>query len=149
MKLKIPTNLCAGIFSVAVALIIWFAIPYQIGSAGSSVATNPRLFPQIFCVLIGIVGVVMIVSSVVFHQEDFKTVDVKLQGMKLIYYVLLAVYVVCMGKFGFLIPSVVFAVVTLLFYRCRKPLYYAIAVSFAAVLYLVFTRALGVHFPMM
>ena len=52
-----------------------------------------------------------------------------------------------MGKFGFLIPSVVFAVVTLLFYRCRKPLYYAVAVCFAVALYLVFTHVLGVHFP--
>ena len=114
MKLKIPTNLCAGIFSIVLAVAIWLAIPYQIGSAGNSVATDPRLFPQIFCVLISIVGVVLIVNSTVFHREDYKTVDVKLQGMKLIYYVLLAAYVVCMGKFGFLIPSVVFAVVTLL-----------------------------------
>jgi len=147
MKLKIPTNLCAGIFSIVLAVAIWLAIPYQIGSAGNSVATDPRLFPQIFCVLISIVGVVLIVNSTVFHREDYKTVDVKLQGMKLIYYVVLAAYVVCMGKFGFLIPSVVFAVVTLLFYRCRKPLYYAVAVCFAVALYLVFTHVLGVHFP--
>lgn len=147
MKLKIPTNLCAGIFSVVLAAAIWFAIPYQIGSAGSSVATNPRLFPQIFCVLIGIVGVILIITSTVFHKEDVKTVDVKLQGMKLIYYVILAVYVVCMGQFGFLIPTIVFAVVTLLFCRCKKPLYYVVTVAFAVVLYLVFTRVLGVHFP--
>lgn len=149
MKLKIPTNLCAGIFSVALAAAIWFAIPYQIGSAGSNVATNPRLFPQIFCVMIGIVGIILIITSTVFHKEDVKTVDVKLQGMKLIYYVILAAYVVCMGKFGFLIPTIVFAVVSLLFCRCKKPLYYAITVVFAVVLYLVFTRVLGVHFPVM
>jgi len=147
VKIKVHTNLWAGILSVAFALVIWIAMPYQIAAGGDSVATNPRLFPQIFCVLIGILGVILIVSSLAMHREDVKEYDLKIEGKQLLYYGMIVAYVLCISRFGFLIPSVAFALLTLVYYRCRKPLYYIITISFAVALYLIFTYVLGVRFP--
>ena len=49
--------------------------------------------------------------------------------------------------FGFLIPSLVFTVLTLLCLGCGKPAYYAWALAFVAVLYYAFSKIIGVFFP--
>ena len=147
MKVKVRTNLCAGIFSLVLAAAIWLAIPYQIGEPGDTIATNPRLFPQIFCGLIAVVGGVLIFTSLLLHKEEIKELDLKTQGIKLLYYVIVAAYIFSISVFGFLIPSIVFAIVTLLYCKCRKPLYYVAIVLFAVALYLVFAYVLGVRFP--
>lgn len=147
MKIKLETNLFAGVLSLVFAVAVWIAIPYQIGKAGGSIAANPRLFPQIFCAIIGLLGIILIFSSIVLHQKSVKEINLPKEGKKLLYFLIVAVYVFCMGWFGFLIPSIIFVVVTLLYCKCYKPSYYIIGGCFAAALYTVFTYVLGVHFP--
>ncbi len=147
MKISIRTNLWAGIAALVSAVAIWFLIPGQIASSGDDVASNPRLFPQIFTVITGVAGLILIVSSLVFGREEVRRYSVRMEGKKFAYYLLIAAYVISMPHFGFLIPSLVFTVLTLLCLGCGKPAYYAWALAFVAVLYYAFSKIIGVFFP--
>lgn len=145
--MKIKTNLCAGILCVISAVIIWLIIPFQIGEpASESITSNARLFPQMFTVLIGILGAVLIAMSLIFHKEVVREVSIGQEARVLGYYVLVALFAFLIPITGFLISALLFVTASLAYLKSRNKWHYVAAVLVTAAVYLAFSKGLGVRF---
>lgn len=145
--MKIKTNLCAGILCVFAAVIIWLIIPAQIGEAASdNITSNARLFPQMFTILIGGLGAVLIGMSLLFHKEVIREIRVGQEARVLGYYGLVALFSVMIPITGFLISSVLFVVASLIYLKSRNQWHYIAGVLVAVIVYLIFSKGLGVQF---
>ncbi|MBS6641974.1 MAG: tripartite tricarboxylate transporter TctB family protein [Clostridiaceae bacterium] len=147
MRVNIKTNLWAGILCIAAAVVIWFLIPMQIGEpASENITVNARLFPQIFTVLIGVFGLILVAGSLLFHKETCKELYLWQEARVLGYYGMVALFVAAIPVLGFLIASILFVVLSLVYFKSRNKWHYISAVLVAVIIYLAFSKGLGVRF---
>lgn len=147
MRINIKTNLCAGILCIAAAVVIWFLIPMQIGApASDNITVNARLFPQIFTVLIGVFGIILVAGSLVLHKEVYKELYLPQEARVLGYYGMVALFVAAIPVIGFLAASILFVILSLVYFKSRNKWHYICAVLAAVIIYLAFSKGLGVRF---
>ncbi len=145
--MKIKTNLAAGLLCLAASVIIWILIPYQIGeAAGGTITSDARLFPKMFTILIGSLGIVLIVISLVFHKEVVKEIQVKQEAKVMGYYAIVFVFAILIPVCGFLIAALLFVVASLIYLKSRNKWHYIASVLVTIAVYLAFSKGLGVRF---
>lgn len=145
--MKIKTNLAAGVLCLVASVIIWILIPYQIGEvAGGTITSDARLFPRMFTVLIGILGMVLIVMSLVFHKEVIKEIQVGQEAKVLGYFAMVFVFAFLIPVCGFLISALLFVVASLVYLKSRNKWHYIASICVTIAVYLAFSKGLGVRF---
>lgn len=149
MSIKYKSNLCGGILSVALAIILFVLIPQQIGVDPASTSTtgvDSRTVPYAMAVLILVCGIFLIIQSVVLKKDTVKELVLSKERLALVYVVCLVVFSV-LYKYSFILATCFLGLITLVLLKCKKPLYYIIELAVVVALYFIFTQLLGVRLP--
>ena len=149
-KVKLYTDIIGPLVFMIFAATVLLLMPSQIILLDES-QINPRTFPVLLMGLILICSAVQLIKEIVRivkkNDPAVKEINLLVEVKALIILVILIGYAVLMQVSGFTISSVLAGVAMLLFFRIKKPLYYAIII-FAAVLIGVFFRSvLNVPLP--
>lgn len=149
-KVKLYTDIIGPLVFMIFAAAVLLLMPSQIILLDES-QINPRTFPVLLMGLILICSAVQLIKEIVRivkkNDPAVKEINLLVEVKALIILVILIGYAVLMQVIGFTISSVLAGVAMLLFFRIKKPLYYAIII-FAAVLIGVFFRSvLNVPLP--
>lgn len=147
MKIKYRSNLAAGCLAIAAAVILFLLIPSQIKMEAKAVhGVTSRTLPYALSILSAGCGIGLVFQSLVLKKDEVKELDLKKEGKGLLYMLVLLAYGYGFAH-SFFIATSLLGVVTLAFYKDKKPLHYGIVVIVAAVIYFTFTQLLHVRLP--
>ena len=147
---KVPTDLLGGVIFLVFGLLMLYIIPLQI-EVKKKELVNGQAFPKLLMYIMIACSIVLIVTQVIkmLRKEPVKTTTINLLvevKAILIFMAMVIFWLVAEGTGNFAIGSAVFGVLMLLFFRCKKPLYYAIVLAAAVVIWAAFRFGLGVLF---
>ena len=147
---KVPTDLLGGVIFLILGLVMLYIIPLQV-EVKKRELVNGQAFPKLLMyVMIGC-SIILILNQVMklMRKEPVKTTTINLLvevKAVLIFLAMIVFWLVAEGTGNFAIGSAVFGVLMLFFFRCKKPLYYAIVLASAVAIWAAFRFGLGVLF---
>lgn len=145
-----PSNLTAGLVCAIIAIIMLMVIPSQIEISEKD-AVNGRVFPELLMYLMLICSLVLIGKDLYCMATkqplQMKTINlyVELKAL-IIILILIATYLISKYSELFVLGGIFCSIAFLVFFNCRKPLYYAITISIAILIWVAFKFGLGVNF---
>ena len=147
---KVPTDLLGGVIFLIFGLVMLYIIPLQI-EVKKKELVNGQAFPNLLMYVMIACSIVLIVNQVIkiVRKEQVPTTTINLLvevKAVLIFLTMVIFWLVAEGTGNFAIGSAVFGVLMLLFFRCKKPLYYAIVLAAAVAIWAAFRFGLGVLF---
>ncbi len=147
---KVPTDLLGGVIFLVFGLLMLYIIPLQI-EVKKKELVNGQAFPKLLMYIMIACSIVLIVTQVIkmLRKEPVKTTTINLLvevKAVLIFLSMIVFWLVAEKTGNFAIGSAVFGVLMLFFFRCKKPLYYAIVLVAAVVIWAAFRFGLGVLF---
>lgn len=145
-----PSNLTAGVICSFLAIIMLMVIPSQIEISEKD-AVNGRVFPELLMYLMLICSLVLIgkdLYKIATKQPlEMKTVNLYVEVKALvIILILIATYLISKYTDIFVLGGIFCSIAFLIFFNCRKPLYYAITLTVAVLIWVAFKFGLGVNF---
>lgn len=146
-KIKVKTNLIFGLIAVVVSVTIWLLIPSQVKP--SKVATeyiNGSFMPKLMAVIMFVCGLICIIKSLVFKNNDDKEIEIEIELKNLIYILMVVVYGLLAKYISFLIASVLFGLGSLFFMKERGAKKYFIVTATIISIALIFKFLLKVNF---
>lgn len=149
-EVRFPTDLVGGIVFFLFAAVILLILPQQVTISEKDLV-NGRMFPRLLMI------VMMVCCALLAGKEIYKlvkklpithkTVNLLVEVKALIIMaVLVLTYVICRVTDKFVAGAVFCCLGFLLYFRCRKPLYYAVTVATAVVIWAAFRFGLNVNF---
>lgn len=146
MKIKYRCNLVAGIVSMLFGIVVVLLIPFQISLGyGHSSGITPRTLPYALGGICIVLGAVLIFESLVLKKDKVKEVEVK-QELKALLYMLMFVVYAFLFKVNFILATAFLGIVTLVFLKSKKVLYYIIVLATVGLLYVLLTQVLHIRF---
>ena len=147
---KVPTDLLGGVVFLVFGLLMLYIIPLQI-EVKKKELVNGQAFPKLLMYIMIACAIVLIVNQVIkmLRKEPVKTTTINLLVLVkavLIFLAMIVFWLVAEKTGNFAIGSAVFGVLMLFFFRCKKPLYYAIVLVAAVAIWAAFRFGLGVLF---
>ncbi|MBR5302667.1 MAG: tripartite tricarboxylate transporter TctB family protein [Clostridia bacterium] len=147
---KVPTDLLGGVIFLAFGLLMLYIIPMQIEIKKKELV-NGQAFPKLLMYIMIACSIILIVNQVLklLRKEPVKTTTINLLvevKAVLIFLAMVIFWLVAEKTGNFAIGSAVFGVLMLFFFRCKKPLYYAIVLVAAVAIWAAFRFGLGVLF---
>lgn len=150
MKFKFKQDLVGAIVFLISSLIIWFMIPYQIKLTHSEVI-NSQTFPRLIIGLMIVCSLYLIIVQIIkiIKKEPVKEVEINLkeEGKSLFVVGLLIAYWGVLHILPFIIASLIFAAIFLIFFKCKNWKYYGIVFSTIILITIVFQNLLNVKLP--
>lgn len=149
-EMTIPTDLVGGILFLIFGVVMLLLIPSQIEVGKKEVITG-RAFPNLLMYVMIACSAALILTQIVklLRHQPIKTVKLNLLTevrALLIFAFMLVYFFVCQWTNNFAVGSCVFGLLMLLFFRCKKPLYYAIVLAAAILIWVAFRFGLSVNF---
>ena len=149
-EIRIPVNITAGVVFLVFALVILAVMPQQVPVSESDVI-NGRSFPTL------LMGVMMVCCAGLVIKDVYKIVTKKPIEWKvinlntevkalIIFIILLISFFLCIVTDLFVIGSIFCCLGFLIYFRCKKPSYYAITIGIAVIIWVAFRFGLGVEF---
>ena len=149
-EIRIPVNITAGVVCFVFALVILAVMPQQVPVSESDVI-NGRSFPTL------LMGVMMVCCAGLVIKDVYKIVTKKPIEWKvinlntevkalIIFIILLISFFLCIVTDLFVIGSIFCCLGFLIYFRCKKPSYYAITIGIAVIIWVAFRFGLGVEF---
>ena len=149
-QIRIPVDLTVGVVFFLVAAAVLLLMPSQVAISERDVV-NGRAFPTL------LMWVMMICCALLVGKEiykiikkrpiAYKTINLLVEVKALIIMAILVItYLLARTTDLFVVGAVFCAVAFLLYFRCKKPLYYVITVGMAVGIWAVFRFLLNVHF---
>ena len=147
---KVPTDLLGGVLFLIFGLVMLYIIPLQV-EVKKKELVNGRAFPNLLMYVMIACSIVLIFNQVMkfMRKQPVKTTTINLLvevKAILIFLAMIVFWLVAEGTGNFAIGSAVFGVLMLFFFRCKKPLYYAIVLVAAVAIWAAFRFGLGVLF---
>ena len=147
---KVPTDLLGGVIFLVFGLLMLYIIPLQI-EVKKKELVNGQAFPKLLMYIMIACSIILIVTQVIkmLRKEPVKTTTINLLvevKAVLIFLSMIVFWLVAEKTGNFAIGSAVFGVLMLFFFRCKKPLYYAIVLVAAVAIWAAFRFGLGVLF---
>ena len=147
---KVPTDLLGGVIFLVFGLAMLYIIPLQI-EVKKKELVNGQAFPKLLMYIMIACSIILIVNQVLkmLRKEPVKTTTINLlvEVKAVLLFLSMIVFWLVAEKTGnFAIGSAVFGVLMLFFFRCKKPLYYAIVLAAAVAIWAAFRFGLGVLF---
>ena len=147
MKIKYRSNLTAGCIAIIAAVVLFLIIPSQVGvERKATFGINSRTLPYALSVLMAVCGAGLIIQSLVFKKDEIKEMELKKEGIGLLYMLVLLAYGIGFTH-SFLISTVLLGVITLVFLKDKQWTHYLIVVIFTVAIYLIFTELLHLRLP--
>ena len=137
-NIEYPVDLICGILFLVIGIVLLLIMPQQVQISEKDVV-NGRAFPTM------LVWLMLAMSALLVGREAYNMVmhrPVKTKTLNL----LVITYLLAKVTDLFVVGAVFCALAFLLFFRCKKPLYYAITVSMAVLIWVVFHFVLNVSF---
>ena len=145
--IKYRSNLVAGIVSLIFGVAVCLLIPSQIGIGfGESGGVTPRTFPYVLGFVCALFGLLLIIQSLVLKKDTVKELHLSKELKAFAYMAVLILYAI-LFRFSFIAATLILGAATLLFLRCKKPLYYVIVLAMVVLLYLALTQLLHIRLP--
>ena len=149
-EVTVPSDLLGGALFLIFGVVMLFVIPGQIEVGQKEIITG-RAFPNLLMYLLVACSAVLVITQIVklARKQPVKTAKFNLLTevrALLIFAFMLVYYFVCRWTNNFAVGSCVFGVLMLLFFRCKKPLYYAIVLAAAVLIWVAFRFGLNVTF---
>jgi len=151
---RINFNTVSGLFFVALALILFAIIPYQIDKplivVTGSVANLPaELFPQMVAVAFLFLGIWLAVTSFSIHQvNELRNLDKEAIVNVSVTLVLMAIYVPVMVSLGFVVGSAIMVFAMSTYFGNRNFVTGAIiSIVLPMFMFFIFRRVLLVELP--
>ena len=142
-NIEYPVDLICGILFLVIGIVLLLIMPRQVQISEKDVV-NGRAFPTMLIWLMLAMSALLVgreAYNMVMHRPaKTKTLNLLVEVKALVTYLLAEVTDL------FVVGAVFCAVAFLLFFRCKKPLYYAITVSMAVLIWVVFHFVLNVSF---
>ena len=147
---KVPTDLLGGVIFLLFGLAMLYIIPLQIEIKKKELV-NGQAFPKLLMYIMIGCSIILIVNQVLkmLRKEPVKTTTINLLvevKAVLIFLSMIVFWLVAEKTGNFAVGSAVFGVLMLFFFRCKKPLYYAIVLVAAVAIWAAFRFGLGVLF---
>lgn len=147
MKIRYRDNLAAGILSILFGIALLVLIPGQIkAEASSTYGITSRSIPYALAVLVILCGIGLLIQSLVLKKDRVLELELTKEAKGLAYMLVLLLYGICVSK-NFMFSTIALGVLTLVFQKCKKPLYYGVTVVVVLVIYYIFTQLLHVRLP--
>lgn len=145
-----PSNLTAGIICILLAGLMLVMIPGQIEISEKDVVSG-RDFPNLLMYLMLICSAVLILKDlyrIMTKQPlEMKTINLYTEVKALVIIgILVGTYLISRLSEMFILGSLFCVLAFLIFFNCRKPLYYAITLTLAVLIWVAFRFGLGVNF---
>jgi len=135
---------------LAIGIVLLLIMPQQVQISEKDVV-NGRAFPTMLVWLMLAMSALLVgreAYNMVMHRPvKTKTLNLLVEAKALVIVLILVVTYLLAEITGLFVVGAVFcALAFLLFFRCKKPLYYAITVSMAVLIWVVFHFVLNVSF---
>lgn len=149
-EITLPTDLLgAGLFLI-LAVVILILTPGQVPVSEADVV-NGRQFPTMLMWLMIACCALLLIQNLIklAKKEPLHTCTINLLTevkALIILGILVATYLICRWTDLFVTGAVFCAVAFLVYFRCKKKLYYGITVGMAVLIWAAFRFALGVRF---
>lgn len=146
-KIRYRSNLTAGIVSIIFGSIVLSVIPSQISLGfDNTYGITPRTIPYVLAGICILFGALLIVQSLVLKKDTVKEMELSRELKALAYMAVFVVYSLLFNV-SFVFATILLGAVTLMFLKCKKPLYYAIVAVTVVFLYFVLTQFLHIQLP--
>lgn len=150
MKYKIKVNIVGGAIFLILSMILWYLIPSQIPINGDAVITS-RSFPKLIVLLMFFSSLFIFVSDILKmiskRPVNEVEVNIKEEGKAAVVCVLLVLYAFLLDKIGFMIASIIYCYLMLLFFKCKNWKYYLIVTIICVAVTYIFKNILLVQLP--
>lgn len=146
-KVRYRSNLTAGIVSIIFGIIVFCVIPSQISLGfDNTYGITPRTIPYVLVGICIVFGGLLIIQSLVLKKDTVKEMELS-QELKALAYMAVFVVYSLLFNVSFVLATILLGAVTLMFLKCKKPLYYAIVAVTVVFLYFVLTQFLHIQLP--
>lgn len=144
-KIKYPGNLVSGIAAIIMGVVLWFAIPTQVGLEKTiSFGISSRTIPYAIAVLFVVGGLVLVIQSLVFKKEKWLELELSAELRPLIMMVAMLAYSSVFKK-EWPLSTAALGCVALALSRCKKWYYYVIVIALTIGLYFLFINVLHIR----
>lgn len=150
INVSYPSNLVTGIIALVLSIVLLVIMPQQVVISEKDLV-NGRAFPSMLCYLMMAMSVMLIGGEVLKliqkRPMEMKTLNMLHEAKALVIIAILIVtYLLAKWTDLFVIGAVFCAVAFLVYFRCKKKLYYAITVGLAVLIWVAFRFVLNVPF---
>ena len=148
-NIEYPVDLICGILFLVIGIVLLLIMPRQVQISEKDVV-NGRAFPTMIWLMLAMSALLVgreAYNMVMHRPAKTKTLNLLVEAKALVIVLILVVTYLLAEITGLFVVGAVFcALAFLLFFRCKKPLYYAITVSMAVLIWVVFHFVLNVSF---
>ena len=150
INITYPSDLVTGILFFVVSVVVLLIMPQQVVISEKDLV-NGRAFPTMLAYLMMAMSILLtggeLVKLITKKPLVTKTMNLLVEVKAVLIFLSMIVFWLVAEKTGnFAIGSAVFGVLMLFFFRCKKPLYYAIVLVAAVAIWAAFRFGLGVLF---
>ena len=146
-NIEYPVDLICGILFLVIGIVLLLIMPQQVQISEKDVV-NGRAFPTMLIWLMLAMSALLVgreAYNMVMHRPTkTKTLNLLVETKAVL--ILVVTYLLAEVTDLFVVGAVFCALAFLVFFRCKKPLYYAITVSMAVLIWVVFHFVLNVSF---
>ena len=149
-EITVPTDLLGAALFLILAALILYLMPGQVPVSEADVV-NGRQFPAMLMWLMIVCCVLLLIQNLIklAKKEPLHTCTINLLTevkALIILGILIAAYLICKWTDLFVAGAVFCAVAFLVYFRCKKKLYYGITIGMAVLIWAAFRFGLGVRF---
>ena len=149
-EFQYPVDLTAGVFCLVLSTVLILVMPTQYHAQPTEILDGGT-FPKLMVYLMMACSACLVVKEVfrMVQKKPLakKTINLLVEVRALIIFgIIFVAYLLCRFTGLFVIGAVFLAAAFLLYFRCKKPLYYVITISLAVAIWCAFRFGLGVRF---
>ncbi|UAY78761.1 tripartite tricarboxylate transporter TctB family protein [Pasteurella canis] len=150
MKITFRQDLIGAVVFLILSITLWLLIPLQI-IIDEDEGITAQTFPRLIIGLMALCSVILLIKEIIkiLHKQPSKMVTIQLTDElnSLVVIFLLALYWLMLHWLPFMVSSIIFAFLMLLFFRCHNWKYYAIVASVIISIALIFEHLLHISLP--
>ena len=149
-ELRIPVALTVGVLFFLFALAILYVLPQQVAISEKD-TVNGRAFPTLLMVVMMICCAMLVgkeIYKLITKQPlNWKVINLQTELKALVILAILVVtYLLCRFTDLFVVGAIFCCLGFLVYFRCKKPSYYVITLTFAVAIWAAFRFVLNVDF---
>ena len=149
-EFRIPVDLTVGVLFFLFALVILWIMPQQVIVSEKDVV-NGRAFPTLLMAVMMLccAGLVLkdVYKIITKKPIEWKVINLNTEVKALVIFIILLIsFFLCIVTDLFVVGSIFCCLGFLIYFRCKKPSYYAITLGIAVIIWVAFRFGLGVEF---
>ena len=149
-EIRIPVDLTVGILFALISLVVLWIMPQQVVVSEKDVVDG-RAFPTLLMAVMMLccAGLVLkdVYKIITKKPIEWKVINLNTEVKALVIFIILLIsFFLCIVTDLFVVGSIFCCLGFLIYFRCKKPSYYAITLGIAVIIWVAFRFGLGVEF---